>query len=234
MKCDRCPAPARSSDVENAALYRVLNLTVLCESCADDEEKEECRQKEEQLERDRQTKRQALLQKIPPEIRRTTIGHPAFNRDLWLKVQGWCPSSGKWLGIVGGAGQCKTRCIGLLAETLILAGHRLMWTTAVDFQDRVDGLRSDDRAIKNESTDYFREARRTPILVLDDLGKNTWTPTMERNFFGVLDHRKTHDLPVLWSANTHPMGILRSGEMSKDRAAAIIGRIIEASKIENT
>jgi DNA replication protein DnaC len=106
-----------------------------------------------------------------------------------------------------------------------------MWSTAIDFQDRVDDLRSDERAIKNEAHDYFREARRSPILVLDDFGKNTWTPTMEKNLFGILDHRKTHDLPVLWSANTHPLEILRSGQMSKDRAAAIIGRMIEASTI---
>jgi len=229
--CDRCPAPARSSDVALARDFPGLKLSILCNTCARAEEAEDRRRLEEQRKRSEHSKRLSLLETIPPEIRRTDPSHPDFNLGLWLRVEGWLPSAGYWLGIVGGSGQCKTRCIGLLAQSLILAGHRLMWSTAIDFQDRVDDLRSDERAIKNEAHDYFREARRSPILVLDDFGKNTWTPTMEKNLFGILDHRKTHDLPVLWSANTHPLDFLRSGQMSKDRAAAIIGRMIEASTI---
>jgi DNA replication protein DnaC len=106
-----------------------------------------------------------------------------------------------------------------------------MWTTAVDFQDRVDDLRSDERGVKFEAAEYFRQARVTPILVLDDIGKNTWSPTVEKNLFSIIDHRKNYDLPILWTANTHPVEIGKSGQMSKDRAAPIIGRILEASEI---
>ena len=38
-----------------------------------------------------------------------------------------------------------------------------------------------------------------------------------------LDHRKTHDLPVLWLANTSPLEILASGNLSRDCGAPLIG-----------
>lgn len=38
-------------------------------------------------------------------------------------------------------------------------------------------------------------------------------------------------LPVLWTANTHPVELLQSGQLSKERAGAIIGRLMEASQI---
>ena len=110
---------------------------------------------------------------------------------------------------------------------------RLHWTTAVEFQERVDDLRSDIRAAREEAAAYFKHCKRTPILVLDDFGKNTWTPMVEKYLFSLIDHRKTHDLPILWSANTPPKLILKTGELSLDRGAPLIGRILEASNILN-
>lgn len=232
VKCDLCENPACETDVELAAAYSGLNLPVLCETCGKAEEEAEDRRLAEQKRKQEIGARENRLEVIPPEIRRTDISRSDFNLGLWLRIESWKPSSAKWLGIVGKAGRSKTRCLGLLAEKLILEGHRLFWTTAVDFQERTDDLRSDERGIKSEAREYFRQCKRCAILILDDFGKNTWTPTVERNLFSVIDHRKTHDLPVLWSSNTHPVDIGKSGELSKDRAAPLIGRILEASKIE--
>jgi DNA replication protein DnaC len=232
VHCDRCSNPARESDVELAESFPSLRLSILCAACGHaEEEAEEARLTAQKRKREA-AERESRLEIIPPEIRRTDIARSDFNPGLWLRVEGWRPSSAKWLGIVGTAGQCKTRCLALLAARLILDGHRLFWTTAVEFQERSDDLRSDERGTKAEASEYFKTCKRAGILVLDDLGKNTWTPTVERNLFSVIDHRKTHDLPVLWSANTHPLDILKSGELSRDRAAPLIGRILEASRIE--
>lgn len=229
--CDRCERPARPSDIELVQFFPMANLACLCDPCAAAEEAAEDAKLAEQQRKREAAAREARLEVIPPEMRRTDITRADFNPELWAKVQGWRPSSARWVGIIGTAGQCKTRCLALLAERLVMEGHRLQWTTAVEFQEQTDNMRSDERAIKNEAHEYFRACKRAAILVLDDVGKNTWTPTVERNLFSVIDHRKTHDLPVLWSANTHPLEILKSGELSKDRAGPLIGRILEASRI---
>jgi len=233
IQCDRCNNSARESDVELAQFYFSLEIAVLCDSCGSAEEQAEERRIADQKRKREAAARETRLEIIPPEIRRTDIARDDFNLGLWLRIETWKPSSAKWLGIIGKAGRSKTRCLGMLAQKLILDGHRLAWTTAVEFQERTDDMRSDDRHIKTEATEYFRMCKRASILILDDFGKNTWTPTVERNLFSVIDHRKTHDLPVLWSSNTHPVEIGKSGEMSKDRAAPLIGRLLEASRIEN-
>lgn len=135
------------------------------------------------------------------------------------------------MGLIGGAGESKTRCLALLAKRMILSGHHVTWTTATAFQDRVDDLRG-DREVVREAQAYLSRCRRTDVLIFDDLGKNTWTPGIERHLFGLIDHRKTHDLPVLWSANTSPLQMLATGQLSQDRGAPLMGRLLEASKIE--
>lgn len=226
-----CGAEADPDLVELAEMFPKLVPAPQCTACHDAETERE-RKRREALERGmEQSRREARLETLPPEMLRTRIDHPGFNAGLWTRVEGWQPSDLRWLGIVGPAGVSKTRCLAQLAKRLILAGHLLRWTTAVEFQDRVDDLRGDRETVK-EAQRYLRACRTKAILVLDDLGKNTWTPAVERHLFGVIDHRKTHDLPMLWTANTSPMEILASGQLTRDRGAPLIGRLIEASRIE--
>lgn len=228
-KC-ACGNPASKSLLELRGLFKFLSIR--CDECEAKREAEEAERAKRVSMAMEIAERESRLQAIPPEMQRSSITHPDFNPGLWIRVEGWKPSRGKWLGIVGGAGECKTRCIALLAQRLILDGHRLMWTTAVDFQERVDDSLRGDRGEAKEAHRYFAQCKKTPILVFDDFGKNTWNPTLERHLFSVIDHRKTHDMPILWTANTSPLEILAMGGLSKDRGAPIISRIIEASNIE--
>lgn len=231
MEICSCGKPANEDTRDLRKLFSFVALR--CDECAAIEEAEEARRGEILARAAEQTAREARLQVIPPEMMRSRINHPDFNPGLWVRIEGWQPSRLKWLGIIGGAGECKTRCLSLLAKRLILEGHRLMWTTAVEFQDRVDDTLRGDRSESKEAHRYFSQCKSAPILVFDDFGKNTWNPTLERHLFSVIDHRKTHDLPVLWTANTSPLEILHTpGLLSKDRGAPIIGRLLEASTIE--
>lgn len=215
-----------------ALLFPKLIRAEQCDDCAALAAAGERRRKEALEAQREQSERESRLDIIPPEMLRTRINHPQFNAGLWVQIENWQPSDLKWLGIVGGAGECKTRCMALLAKRLILAGHRLTWTTAVEFQDRVDDTLRGDRSESKEANRYFSRCKSTGILVFDDFGKNTWNPTLERHLFGVIDHRKTHDLSVLWTANTSLLEILATAGLSKDRGAPLIGRILEASTIK--
>jgi len=203
-----------------------------CAHCEAAQDREEIMRKARITAARELAEREARLETIPPEMLRTSINHPSFNPGLWVRVEGWQPSGLKWLGIVGGAGECKTRCMALLAKRLILDGHRLTWTTAVLFQDRVNDTLRGDRAEIREANRYFSMLKSTGILVLDDFGKNTWNPTVEKDLFSLIDYRKTHDLPILWTANSTPIEILTTAGLSKDRGAPLIGRLLEASTIE--
>ena len=228
-RCD-CGKPASKELLELRRLFKFIG--VRCDECEAKRESDEAEQARRSNMAMEMAARESRLQVIPPEMQRSSIAHPDFNPGLWVRVEHWQPSCGKWLGIVGGAGECKTRCISIIARRLILDGHRLTWTTAVDFQDRVDDSLRGDRGESKEAHRYFAQCKSAPILVFDDFGKNTWNPTLERHLFSVIDHRKTHDLPILWTANTPLLEILGMNVLSKDRGAPIIGRMLENSIIE--
>lgn len=227
-----CGNPVSEELESLALLFPKIIRANQCDDCATLAAADERRRKEALEVKREQSERESRLDIIPPEMLRTRIDHPQFNPGLWVQIENWQPSGLKWLGIVGGAGECKTRCLALLAKRLILAGHRLTWTTAVEFQDRVDDTLRGDRSEAKEANRYFSRCKSAGILVMDDFGKNTWNPTIERHLFGVIDHRKTHDLPVLWTSNTSPLEILAMGGLSKDRGAPLIGRMLEASTIK--
>lgn len=227
---------------ETLELHRALPKLYpvpLCDDCnriEDEHTKEHNKVLEKEIEIGKRT---ARLETIPPEMRRTRENYPGFNSALWDTVRGWTPDR-KWLGIVGEAGNSKTRCIALLAQHLIMAGHHVIWTTAVQFQHRIDTLRNGSSEEMGDAQRYLSLCLRCEILVMDDIGKNTWNASFERHFFDLIDTRKTHDRPVIWSANTHPTVMLHIGRqsdsgfaerMSEDRGAPLIGRLIEASGI---
>ena len=228
-RCD-CGREISSEYLALTAQFPRILKQGICEECQEKVDAERAEAAAVQREEEERDKRRAKLVEIPPEMRRTKIEHPQFNPDLWLRVKRWKPESMRWLGIVGGAGECKTRCMALLARRLILAGLTVKWTTAVDFQEQVDMLLNGERGDTRRSNEYFQACKMAGILVFDDIGKNTWNPTMERRMFALIDYRKTHDLPMLWTANTHPLEML--GMLSADRGAPMIGRILEASHIE--
>jgi DNA replication protein DnaC len=69
----------------------------------------------------------------------------------------------------------------------------------------------------------------TPWLFLDDFGKNEWSPAFESQLFQILDHRKNHRLPLVYSSNAHPSDF--SLTISSLNAAPIIGRLLDRTTI---
>lgn len=227
-----CGKPATAESISLAEMFPRIVRTAECADCTKRRDDAAADLAKRNRERQELAARSARLECIPPEMRRTQITHHGFNAGLWVRVEHWQPSELRLMGIVGLPANSKTRCLALLVERLIMDGHRVTWTTALAFQDKVDDLRSQDYSHVNAAREYFRQAKSAAVLVLDDIGKNTWNASMEKHLFDVIDHRKTHDLPVLWTANTHPVEILKSGQLTKDRAGALIGRLLEASRIE--
>ncbi len=170
------------------------------------------------------------LATIPPEMRDTDPTHPHFNAALYSQISAWTPAH-PWLGVYGEPGACKTRSIALLAKHLILQGHHLTWTTATKIQTLLAQTWNGTPSEKRDASRTIATYSTTDILVLDDIGKNTWTPTMESTLFQIIDHRKTHYLPLLWSANEHPEEILKTSGISPQIGGPLLGRLLEASTL---
>jgi chromosomal replication initiation ATPase DnaA len=172
----------------------------------------------------------AALAKIPPELRLTTLDHPEFNLSLWLAVKAWTTGpDAEWLGLIGPAGCCKTRVLALLAMRGIRAGQRVIWTSAVKLQTEAERSNARDHVLASNAREHLLECQYAPVLIIDDIGKNTWDHRFERHFFTILDHRRNYRLPVLWSANVHPEGF--SQVITKANAGPIIGRLMDRTAI---
>lgn len=164
---------------------------------------------------------------IPPLLRETNPSHPEFNVKAWQACRQWSPASGQWLLIIGKTGLCKSRISALLAGRMIRAGIRTEWCTANAFQWAATREFDDDKAERGRARHWLSAWKNSPALVFDDFGKGTFSGAVERHLFDLIDHRHTHMLPTIISANTHPQDLLLAEAFTGDRGAPIVGRILE-------
>lgn len=182
--------------------------------------------------------REIVRRTIPPELLPkeldplgTDIEHPKFQAAMWKIVRKWRPGPhGNWIGLIGPAGECKTRCLGLLAANMIMAGNRVVWTSAMRLHaDATVGLRSRDRNVQRLAEEHLGECMTSGWLILDDLGNNEWSPAFESRLFMILDYRKNNRLPLAYSSNTHPTGFHAC--ITSVNAAALIGRLTDRTDL---
>lgn len=200
----------------------------ICDGCNAAQEKAEA----QRITAERSARIEAeILAAVPPDLYATDIRHPKFNGELWTAVSRWRPNTtgNFWLGIVGLAGQSKTRCLTLLYMRAMRAGIRCTWTTANRLQDAAKDRHSRDNQVATLAREHIQSCLRSPWLFLDDLGKNDWNREFETVFFQLLDHRKNHRLPLLYSSNSHPEQLsLLLSDANRD---PIIGRLLDRTSI---
>jgi chromosomal replication initiation ATPase DnaA len=194
-----------------------------CEPCERAEKLAEAKRAEEERE---QVALERIRSIIPPDLRETSVKHPDFDRALWRAVDAWGPGmEGRWLGIVGPAGRCKTRCLALKANRFIRNQQRVAWTSATTLQTASEDRSSRRNDLAAIAQAHLQDCKVAAVLVIDDLGKNTWSPTFERHFFDLINHRRNYHLPILWSSNVHPEQF--SQAISAVNANPIIGRLLD-------
>lgn len=209
------------------------SLATLCCDCKAEMEAAEMREIKLKATIER---RAIVCRTLPPALRPkhlhpegTDTEHPEFNLPMWKLIKLWRPGKrGNWIALVGPAGKCKTRCLALLAEKIIMQGNRLVWTSAMRLHTEATiNLRSHDRALQIGAREHLAECQSAPWLVLDDLGSNEWSPAFESQLFTILDYRKNNFLPMAFSSNADPEQF-HSLITSVD-PAALIGRLISGT-----
>jgi DNA replication protein DnaC len=106
--------------------------------------------------------------------------------DSWLVFQG-----------VNGCG--KTHLAAAIAN------YRLKEAKPIKFvvvPDLLDHLRSTFNPESKVSYDQlFEEVKNAPLLILDDLGKQSTTPWAEEKLYQIINHRYNHQLPTVVTTN---------------------------------
>ena len=231
--CRDCAVEFEYEKIQFGAVDLGLQLASYCESCAS---RREVATLEDERAKRRAENRMRVLETLEPELLPVWVDplgtdpdHPDFNRAKWEVVKKWRPGPhGNGLGLIGGAGTCKTRILALLAEKILMQGLRLMWTSAMRLHTEASiNLRSRDKNLMIVAREHFQGCMSAPYLVIDDLGNNEWCAAFESQLFTILDHRKNRRLPVLWSSNAHPQAFHTC--ITSVNSAALIGRLLDGT-----
>ena len=164
----------------------------------------------------------------PPLYQLTNPEHPAINQKALCAALQWQNNmDGAGVCFIGPSGLCKTRIMLLLAKRLhfegvgvfFISSTRLAWA----FQNQFG---ADQR--NGEARDSIASAHKIPVLFLDDVGKEKFTETVERDFYDLIEQRTSHLRPTHWTANAN--GAQLEAMMSSDRGGAIMRRLREFSE----
>jgi DNA replication protein DnaC len=207
---------------ENVSRY-FPNLRVLCEDClARHSEKLRAEQAAEEQER----RQEAFHALCPPLYRQSDPERipSAFLREC----EAW-QYNPVGMGLVGPAGCGKTRAAWILLKRLHFSGLRVFGITSTGFAKACADQWHDNPQAKALAEDTLTRCRRTKVLLLDDLGKQKMTERSELELFDLLEHRSSHELPIIWTANA-AKGDLRK-MLSSDRGEPILRRLSEFTNI---
>lgn len=162
----------------------------------------------------------------PPLYRDTDMSRiPAAFQAI---VTGW-KFGPTGLGFTGEAGKCKTRAAFLILKAQHFAGRRVCAASATKMGSWAQNRFSDDPERKAAAFAGLRDLRAAKVVLIDDLGKSKMTETVEQEFFDILEHRTSHCLPTIWTANAGAAELRKM--MSPDRGDPIMRRLKEFSEI---
>lgn len=202
------------------------NARILCDDC----DLKRIKKLQQEMAADEQERIQEAFNAICPPLYRQSNPEripAAFLREC----EAW-QYNPVGIGLIGPAGCGKTRAAWMLLKRLHFSGLRVFGITATGFAKACADQWHDDNQAKALAEDMLTRCRRTKVLLLDDLGKQKMTDRSELELFDLLEHRSSHELPIIWTANA-AKGDLRK-MLSSDRGEPILRRLSEFTKIINT
>lgn len=225
--CDTCGIPVPWEPILLGGRDLTESFPCACDVCA----LAATRAHEAKLRNNRITHCQAALAAcIGERLRQTDIDHPEFNRIAWQGIQSAVDvNSHRNVVFVGPSGLCKSRMMYLLCKKATWKGHSIQWTTTDQLTDLAEDLAK--YATRSTAREQFHKLKTAGRLVIDDIGKTKWDQKTEEAVWIILSHRYDHNKPTWASCNTHPDTLKLEGWFSRDRGAAIVGRILEDAQV---
>jgi DNA replication protein DnaC len=104
-----------------------------------------------------------------------------------------------WLVFMGVNGCGKTHLAAAIANYLLKEGKLVKFVVVPDLLDHLRSTFSPESPISYDH--LFEEVKNAPLLVLDDLGKQSTTPWAEEKLYQIINHRYNYQLPTVVTTN---------------------------------
>ena len=132
------------------------------------------------------------------EIQRRNLSAKELSnlRTVWTKAKEYAGQPAGWLVLMGSYGTGKTHLAAAIANYQRDQGHLdAMFLVVPDFLDFLRAAFNPQSPIPYDRR--FDEIRKTPLLVLDDLGVESATPWAKEKLFQLLNFRYSANLPTV-------------------------------------
>ncbi len=129
---------------------------------------------------------------LPPEQRENL--KKAFDNalDFAKAPEGWLVFQG-----INGCG--KTHLAAAIANYCLKEGQPVKFVVVPDLLDHLRSTFSPESPVTYDQ--LFEEVKNAPLLILDDLGKQSTTPWAEEKLYQIINHRYNYQLPTVVTTN---------------------------------
>jgi DNA replication protein DnaC len=129
---------------------------------------------------------------LPPEQRDNLKKAYDIARDFAESPEGWL--------VLQGANGCgKTHLAAAIANYRLKEGQPVKFVVVPDLLDHLRSTFSPESTVTYDQ--LFEEVKNAPLLILDDLGKQSTTPWAEEKLYQIINHRYNHRLLTVVTTN---------------------------------
>lgn len=129
---------------------------------------------------------------LPPEQRENL-------KDVLDTALDFAKAPNGWLVFAGVNGCGKTHLAAAIANYRLKEGKLAKFVVVPDLLDHLRSTFSPESPITYDQ--LFEEVKNAPLLILDDLGKQSTSPWAEEKLYQIINHRYNHQLPTVVTTN---------------------------------
>jgi DNA replication protein DnaC len=122
-------------------------------------------------------------------------------REAYEKARGFAENPQDWLLFTGTYGCGKTHLAAAIANYRVAEGYPALFVVVPDLLDHLRATFNPRSTISFDKR--FEEVRRTPLLILDDLGTESATPWAREKLYQIFDYRYNARSPTVITTTSH-------------------------------
>lgn len=137
--------------------------------------------------------------KLIPRGRRDDPANQERFERVYRAARDFAQESRGWLVLLGPSGCGKTHLAAAIANERLRLGQPALFAVVPDLLDHLRATFSPSSEVSYD--ELFEKVKKTPLLILDDLGTQSSTPWAKEKLFQILNHRYNSQLPTVVTTN---------------------------------